>query len=238
MCNANQSATIALLAAALAKLQSKIQAAALDAQNPFLHNRYASLGSVIEAARPALAENDLAICQMPINTDAGVGVETILMHKSGEFIGRKIILPLGEEKGKSSAQVAGSIITYLRRYSLASFLGIYAEEDDDGQVSSPSPSQSRSFNPPPTSKREPPPLDEPPVEILKATEKQMKLLFVKLKEFGWLEKNGDLIPQGKEALWKRWGYRSRTEITAVNFAPILEFFSTIPQDRLEEKEEK
>ena len=39
---------------------------------------------------------------------------------------------MGTEKGKSSAQVAGSVITYLRRYSWVSILGLYAEEDTDG----------------------------------------------------------------------------------------------------------
>ena len=78
-----------------------------------------------------------------------------------------------------------------------------------------------------------PPADEPPIEVLKPTEKQMKLLFAKFKENGWLDKEGKLIPQGKEALWKGWHYQSRSEITAVNFQPILEFFSATPQDRLE-----
>jgi hypothetical protein len=36
------------------------------------------------------------------------------------------------EKGKSGAQVAGSVITYLRRYSLAAILNLYSEEDNDG----------------------------------------------------------------------------------------------------------
>jgi len=39
---------------------------------------------------------------------------------------------VGEERGKSTAQVAGSVITYLRRYALAAILGIYADEDTDG----------------------------------------------------------------------------------------------------------
>ena len=46
-------------------------------------------------------------------------------------------MPIGEEKGKSSAQVAGSIVTYLRRYSLASILGIYSDEDGDGNKPEP-----------------------------------------------------------------------------------------------------
>ena len=44
-------------------------------------------------------------------------------------------LPLGDEKVQSQAQVAGSIITYLRRYAYASVLGMYADEDTDGEPS-------------------------------------------------------------------------------------------------------
>jgi hypothetical protein len=54
------------------------------------------------------------------------------MHSSGEYIESGMALPLGDEKGKSLAQVAGSIITYLRRYAYSAILGLYADEDTDG----------------------------------------------------------------------------------------------------------
>jgi len=75
------------------------------------------------------------------------------------------------------------------------------------------------------------PHDDDRQEVLKPTEKQMKLLFVKFKENGWLDKEGKLIIEGREALEKNWGYKSRTEITAINFSPILDYFSATPQDR-------
>jgi hypothetical protein len=59
------------------------------------------------------------------------------MHTSGEWISSSISMPIGDEKGKSNAQVAGSIVTYLRRYSLASILGIYSDEDGDGNKPEP-----------------------------------------------------------------------------------------------------
>ena len=63
-----------------------------------------------------------------------VGVESILMHESGEFVAERIFIPLTEEKGKSKVQSAGSTLTYLRRYSWASILGMYSDEDSDGCV--------------------------------------------------------------------------------------------------------
>ena len=61
-----------------------------------------------------------------------IGVESILAHESGEFVAERIVIPLTEEKGKSKVQSAGSTLTYLRRYSWASILGMYSDEDSDG----------------------------------------------------------------------------------------------------------
>ena len=61
-----------------------------------------------------------------------IGVESILTHESGEFVAERIVIPLTEEKGKSKVQSAGSTLTYLRRYSWASILGMYSDEDSDG----------------------------------------------------------------------------------------------------------
>jgi hypothetical protein len=130
----NMSESIKELAAALSAAQAELKPAHMNAVNPFLKNRYADLGAVIEAARPVLEDNGLAVSQLVNGDGDGIGVTTVLMHASGEWISASASLPLGEEKGKSSAQVAGSIISYLRRYSLASILGIYADEDVDGNV--------------------------------------------------------------------------------------------------------
>ena len=47
------------------------------------------------------------------------------MHESGEWLEDAILLPVTAEKGKSQAQLAGSVVTYLRRYSWAAVLGMY-----------------------------------------------------------------------------------------------------------------
>jgi hypothetical protein len=63
-----------------------------------------------------------------------IGVESILMHESGEFVSERIVIPLTEEKGKTKVQCAGSTLTYLRRYSWAAILGMYSDEDSDGST--------------------------------------------------------------------------------------------------------
>ena len=147
----NKSETITHLATALAKAQAEMPVAVFDAQNKFLNNKYASLGAVIEASRPILAKHKLSLVQFPIS-DGGsatgqgerVGVESILAHESGEFVAERILIPLTEEKGKSKVQSAGSTLTYLRRYSWASILGMYSDEDSDGS------SPVQAFTPKPT----------------------------------------------------------------------------------------
>jgi len=124
--------SIGALAAALAKAQTELKPAIMNSTNAFLHNRYADLGAVIQAAQAVLPKNGLAVSQLVGNTGDRLAVTTILMHTSGEWIQDTASLELGDEKGKSAAQVAGSIITYLRRYGLAAIVGIYADEDQDG----------------------------------------------------------------------------------------------------------
>jgi hypothetical protein len=132
-----KSESITHLAAALAKAQAEMPVAVFDATNPFLKSKYASLGAVIQASRPILAKHKLSLVQFPVS-DGGsatcncIGVESVLSHESGEFVSERILIPLTEEKGKTRVQCAGSTLTYLRRYSWASILGMYSDEDSDG----------------------------------------------------------------------------------------------------------
>ena len=148
--------SLELLGAALAKAQAEMPPVKFDSTNPFLKNRYATLGAVIETSRPILAKHGLAIAQFPVSSEGevqvitsdadkpdtqvtthrkgvvSVGIRTVLMHESGQSLESSILLPMIKEKGKSEAQVAGSVFSYLRRYAWASVLGIYADEDTDG----------------------------------------------------------------------------------------------------------
>ena len=125
------------LASALSKAQGEMPAVKFDSKNPFLKNNYASLGAVISTSQKVLPKYGLAVVQLVYSEGDQVGVETILMHSSGERISTRISMATEVEKGKSAAQVAGSIITYLRRYSLAAILGMYADEDGDGNAPQP-----------------------------------------------------------------------------------------------------
>lgn len=131
--------TLGELATALAAVQAEMRPAAMNAKNPHLRNKYADLGAIIEASRPALTKHGIAVSQMLGGEPGTVSVETVVMHKSGEWMSSVASFPVTEQKGITTAQAAGISITYLRRYSMSAALGIYADEDADGHMPPPPP---------------------------------------------------------------------------------------------------
>ena len=128
---------------ALIKAQEEIRPIQPNAENPFLHSKYADLGAHVDGIMPILRKNGLTITQLVFGTDGQVGVETILAHVSGQNVTSKIAMPIIDEKGKTGAQVAGSIISYLRRYALAAIVGAYSGDDDDAAATGKKPVQTR-----------------------------------------------------------------------------------------------
>jgi hypothetical protein len=95
-------------------------------------SKYADLESIISAVRPILNANGLFMRQIVGNGENCVTVETIISHVEGAELSSGILsIPVNFGKGVG-AQAVGSAITYAKRYSLCSFLGIAADEDDDG----------------------------------------------------------------------------------------------------------
>lgn len=123
------SQTCGALAKALADAQIEITAAAMDAKNPHFGSRYATLASVMDAAKP-LSRHGIAVSQAAEVIEGRVIISTILMHSSGEWISESISL----KPRQDDPQSVGSAITYGRRYLLAALAGIAADEDDDGNA--------------------------------------------------------------------------------------------------------
>jgi hypothetical protein len=129
----NQSESIANLAKALSIVQGKLTYATKDSANPFFKSKYADLESVWDSCRSLLSENGLSVIQMPGNYFEGrMWLVTKLCHASGEWIEQEMSVPVS----KPDAQGCGSAISYMRRYSLAAFLGIVSanQEDDDANA--------------------------------------------------------------------------------------------------------
>lgn len=164
-----KSNSIASLAQALSKFQKDVENPKYDAKNPQYGSNYATLGNVINTIRKPLAENGLSYIQESFVTEDGlhVGVRLLLMHESGEFIEfDPLILPafkFAKGGGKTyDAQSAGIGITYGRRYSLTSALGISSESDDDANgISGQQPDKKQPDKKPAQKKNYPPKQDKP-----------------------------------------------------------------------------
>ncbi len=134
--------TIPKLTEALAKAQAEIKPPIKNRHVNFTHNgkttkySYADLADVIEAVRLPLSKNGLAVAHQLEYSPAGYGLKTSLLHISGERLTTWYPLP-DPMKQQIRAQEFGSALTYARRYSISSIVGIASEEDDDGQGAAP-----------------------------------------------------------------------------------------------------
>lgn len=135
---------IELVSAALVAAQAELGPVPFDSRNPYYGSDYASLGAMIETARPVLSKHGLAVAQIVTGNQDEITVTTTVIHKSGQS------MPLGamtwklgtqeEELDKfgkprkvNRLQKFGQAVTYLRRYTYAPPLGLYGEADDDAQ---------------------------------------------------------------------------------------------------------
>lgn len=96
------------------------------------YGAYATLDEILSATRPALNRHGIFLSQKVEAADGGLTVESILCFKGEVFSSGKLFMPMSPVKNGNSAQAMGSARTYACRYSLASFLGIAADDDDDG----------------------------------------------------------------------------------------------------------
>ena len=144
-----RSPSIAKLAAALAKAQLGFTPILKSVENTFYTTEkkkamYADLAAVIAATQKALAENELVVIQSPVvrTETKEAGVQSLLVHSSGEWLSNEVLLPATARAKewkdgvqvpyvKFDAQTCGIAITYSRRYSYQSLIGVAAEEDDD-----------------------------------------------------------------------------------------------------------
>jgi hypothetical protein len=127
----NKSDSIKNIAIAMCKAQSEMGGAYKGANNPFFKSKYADFGSVIEVVKQPFGNNGLSYVQFPINDGDKIGVETILMHESGEWLSNSFTV----KATKQDAQGAGSVITYCKRYGLQAVAGIPSEDDDGNEAS-------------------------------------------------------------------------------------------------------
>jgi hypothetical protein len=110
--------------------------AAFQQEVPVIHKdtqgygySYADLPTIFEKVNPLLKKHGLGFTQL-LN---GQSIKTIVFHsESGETLESITDIPQNVQlKGMNDFQVLGSAITYLRRYSLSSALGLVTDKDTD-----------------------------------------------------------------------------------------------------------
>lgn len=126
-----RSDSLAKFAPAFLKLQSELEPVKKDAFNPHFKNHFADLSATLEAVQPMLTANQFMFFQEPGNLNNMLAMTTTLMHVSGEYIRSTVAFPVS----KPDPQGFCSAITYARRYSFKSIIGL-PEADDDGNAAS------------------------------------------------------------------------------------------------------
>lgn len=119
---------------AMASAFAEIEGATKAAVNPHFGKKYADLGAVLAAIKPALIKYGLFFIQRTEPSDDGIIVSTLLFHSSGDQMDLgKLYVPAD----KRDAQKFGSALSYARRYSLLTAFGVPTEDDDGNAASKP-----------------------------------------------------------------------------------------------------
>jgi ERF superfamily len=134
------SESIGAIAAALAKAQGELinpeKSLTATIRSPFPREtdrtfRYASLSSGLDIVRKVLGKHEIATVQTTaIDNEAGlIRLTTVLAHSSGEWVSSDWpVCPVGET---AAPHKMGAALTYARRYSLFTLVGIAGEDDLD-----------------------------------------------------------------------------------------------------------
>ena len=111
----------------LAELKKEVGKMTKDSKNPFFNSKYFDINQLLEHLEPLLQKNNLIVLQPIINKEV---VSKIIEIETGDEICSSLELP-----PLTDPQKIGSAITYYRRYTLQSLLGIQAEDDDANKAS-------------------------------------------------------------------------------------------------------
>ena len=125
------------VSSALVEALSELQNPTFDSVNPHFNSKFLSLAGMLNAVKPVLAKYGLVMLQPASTMNGMVQVQTVFLHVSGQQIAFPALgLPISD---KTSAQACGAMVTYLRRFSACSALGVAGESDDDANALCPPP---------------------------------------------------------------------------------------------------
>lgn len=127
------------LVAALAAAQLEFGVATKDSTNPYYNSRYADLASVINAVRPALNKQGIALTAIPDqDLERQTASMTVLLAKGEQYLGFSTEAPAvgktRDGKDRFDIQTLSAVWTYLRRTGISAITGLAGEEDDDANT--------------------------------------------------------------------------------------------------------
>jgi hypothetical protein len=103
--------------------------------NPHFRSKYFGLGDLLSQVKPTLAGYDLAILQTPYTGEGFIKVKTEILHgRTGQ---RFDFGELGMS-ASGNLQATGSALSYLKRYAIATIVGVASDDEteDDGNAAS------------------------------------------------------------------------------------------------------
>ena len=115
------------LLTALANVKKEVGVLSKTETNPFFKSKYFDINSLIQQVEPLLEKNGLVLLQPILN---GVVTSEIWHVETSQKVSSEINLGTINDPQK-----LGSAITYYRRYTLQSLLGLQAEDDDGNKAS-------------------------------------------------------------------------------------------------------
>ncbi len=127
------SASIDKITLAMFALQAEIQNIPNDTEG--YGYWYVKLPTMLDILRPLCNKHDMVFSQFCTSKTTApdvVGVTTMLIHNSGQYMRSTCYMKVIPDKG-SHAQGAGKVITYLRRYTLAAMFSL-AQVDNDASI--------------------------------------------------------------------------------------------------------
>ena len=111
----------------LFEAKKEISKISKDSTNPFFKSKYFDINALLEHVEPILKKHDLLLLQPILK---GKVITRIFDVEEGECVDSEM-----ELTNITDPQKRGSEITYYRRYTLQSLLGLQAEDDDANTAS-------------------------------------------------------------------------------------------------------
>jgi len=116
----------------LLEVQKEVGAISKDSKNPFFKSKYFDINKLIEVVNPVLSKHGLVLLQPILE---GRVYSRLIDAETGETLESYLELP-----NLPKPQDLGSCVSYYRRYTLASLMGLQAtDEDGNGLKSKPKP---------------------------------------------------------------------------------------------------